>query len=146
MVEHVADGLAQSAVGFHLVLIQLFTEPGVKVLHQRHALVLMKTQTFMWCHVLLFGNVVILIDRCQCLEHMPALLREGFEHIYEPPAAMGQTVGQKGFKLPGCISGKGITHLDRGAAVQALFEQIFQVLTSMLTTRKEQRDFMIVGG
>ena len=65
MFEHVEDGLTQTAVGRDRMLVQLLLEPGVEFFHQRAAGVLMKTQSFICGHVLLFGNPIVFIYLCQ---------------------------------------------------------------------------------
>lgn len=104
VLEHVGDRLAQTAVGFDVVLLDLFGQPAFELGHLRAAFGLMELQPLFRRHSLMVGLGIILVDILEDLQDIKALFGEVRRHIDKMPPSMGQAVGHDGLES--------ITHLD----------------------------------
>ena len=68
VLKHVADRLAEAAVGLDLVLIDLLGEPGLEFIHLQAALSLMELQPLLIRHPLAFGLGIIRVNVLEDLQ------------------------------------------------------------------------------
>lgn len=113
MVEHIVDRLAQTGIGFDLLLSKLLFQPLVQIFHQRAAVVLMKTQAMLRRHALRGGNRVKMVDLPQCFQDVLTFIGKVVGHLDKIPSAVRETICQQGLELLGGIARQGVTHLDR---------------------------------
>ena len=69
---------------------------------------------------------------------MMAFCGERLEDVHELSSAVGQTVGQQGFKFSWYVTTKPVRHLDRGIQLGGpVLKYIGQVFTGVLMTGEE---------
>ena len=113
VVEQILNGL-EAGVGLNLSVIQLPAAPGVQLIHQRKAMLLVETQALIGIKPLLARQGIIMKDLSQRLQHVTALGGKAVHDVDEVAAAMRQAVGHDDSQRAGSVARKRVTHLNRG--------------------------------
>jgi hypothetical protein len=92
MLEHVAQGLAETGVGLDLALLKLFVHPLVQPLHGRSASRLMVREALLGRELLGAAVRVLGVDSGQHLDHVAAFLGEMLEHIDKLAATVREAI------------------------------------------------------
>ena len=92
VLEHVAQGLAETGVGLDLALLKLFVDPLVQPLHGRSAARLVVREALLGRHLLGAAMRVLGVDPGQHLDHVAAFLGEMLEHIDKLASAVREAI------------------------------------------------------
>lgn len=76
---------------------KLGAEPGVQVVHDRPAVLLVKTEPLVWRHPLLLGLRLVPIHRGETFQHVPTLFRKAGHRVHKVATGMsGPSMSSRG--------------------------------------------------
>src|SRR5215472_13223807 len=108
----------------------------MQFLHNRSAVLLMKTQPLRRCQAPLTNHSLMAVHLAECFQHTAALVGEASGHVYELPPPMGQTVGHQDLHATSelrHVPRQGIAHLNGWCEFSGPpLQYLGQVLTRML--------------
>src|SRR6266511_5238025 len=139
MVSQVLIRLPKTAVGFDLLLLELFLDPITQGFHHRTALGLMIFESRALTHS--HCPRVVFIDFPDRFQNSQAFQRKVLLDLLELPSTVRQTIEIYGRDLLLSVDGRRVRHFHRRPQSRvSLLQQIVQVLARMLATTLVERN------
>jgi len=139
------DGFAQTRVRLHLLHCELPFQPIVQLLHQRSAMLLMKSEAFDGRELSQARLRIICIHFAQCLQNITAWFRKVRGDFHKLSSSVGQTVGRQDLRTVSQfrrVTRQRIAHLKRPGELDcAVLEHIAQIFAGLLAAGEVPGDW-----